>query len=116
MQGIVHPHRIPRKSVGEEYAIFGQLYTVASATILTLIFAVTSVCNNRVIDLYYGQSLSQFRTWFVTKEELLRDGLKRQTLVVVPSRKLEQFYREMQPIRFSSPLKRLRRAVVVGGG
>lgn len=74
------------------------------------------VIDSQSNDLYYGQSLSQFRTWFVTKEELLRDGLKRQTLVVVPSRKLEQFYREMQPIRFSSPLKRLRRAVVVGGG
>lgn len=50
-------------------------------------------------DLYYGSHLAQFKPWFLTKTEFLSEIKDKPGYVVVPNKKLEQFYQDMPLIK-----------------
>jgi 4-amino-4-deoxy-L-arabinose transferase-like glycosyltransferase len=51
-------------------------------------------------DLYYGKSLPEGQKQFIDKKEFLAN-LKQKSYIVVPTKKLAQFYQEMKPAKFS---------------
>jgi len=72
--------------------------------ISALFFYVTTrfkVIDSRSNDLYYGERLPGFKQWFVTRSEFLHDTMEQKSFIVVPVKKLPQFYHEMAPRKFS---------------
>ncbi|MDR1012633.1 MAG: glycosyltransferase family 39 protein [Coxiellaceae bacterium] len=63
-------------------------------------------------DLYYGKNISKFDELFPTKKIFLHSARKQQVYVVVPSKKLSIFYKEMHPVKFTL-LKEFDRVVIV---
>ena len=52
-------------------------------------------------DLYYGAHLPQFKNQFVNKEEFLEETSDKQVYVVIPTKKLSQFYHSLDPKNFT---------------
>ncbi|HBY55649.1 MAG TPA: hypothetical protein DEG23_02405 [Coxiellaceae bacterium] len=52
-------------------------------------------------DLYYGAHLPQFKDRFVNKEEFLQETSDKQAYIVIPTKKLPQFYHNLDPGKFS---------------
>lgn len=59
------------------------------------------IIDSRSNDLYYGASLPQSKPWFLTKEEFLQKTKTRPYWVVVPTKKLEQFYQNLTSIKIT---------------
>jgi hypothetical protein len=65
-------------------------------------------------DLYYGASLPQSKLWFLTKEEFLQEVQHQPFYVVVPIKKLEQFYQNITNTKITV-LQKYTDLAIVGG-
>jgi len=50
------------------------------------------IIDSQSSDLYYGAHLPQFKSCFIDKKDFLQEITKQQTYIVVPNKKLQQFY------------------------
>jgi len=60
------------------------------------------IIDNQSSDLYYGAHLPEFKQWFLTKEEFLQETKHKPFFVVVPNKKLEQFYQNITTAKASA--------------
>jgi 4-amino-4-deoxy-L-arabinose transferase-like glycosyltransferase len=70
-------------------------------------FKIIDSCSS---DLYYGARLPEFKQQFVAKKDFLRK--MQRSYIVVPAKKLAQFYNDMHPAKFSL-LKKFSKVVIV---
>jgi 4-amino-4-deoxy-L-arabinose transferase-like glycosyltransferase len=70
------------------------------------------IIDSKSNDLYYGKTLPKFKPWFIDKKEFLHDARHQQVYIAVPIKKLLQFYREMEPAKFST-LKKFNLVTIV---
>ncbi len=59
------------------------------------------IIDSRSSDLYYGKTLPKYQSQFVDKEGLLHAAEQQKVYVVVPTKKLSQFYQQVFPVKFS---------------
>lgn len=72
------------------------------------------IVDSRSSDLYYGAHLPQFKQWFLTKEEFLQTTKHLPFYVVVPTKKLDQFYKNITTTKIS-PLQKLKDLTIIRG-
>jgi 4-amino-4-deoxy-L-arabinose transferase-like glycosyltransferase len=60
------------------------------------------IIDSQSSDLYYGSHLPQSTHWFVTKKEFLQKTGREPFYVVVPTKKLQQFYKEVTATNIST--------------
>ncbi len=72
------------------------------------------IIDNQSSDLYYGAHLPEFRHRFLTKEEFLQEVKHKSFFVVVPNKKLEQFYQNTTATKIS-PLQKFKELTIIRG-
>lgn len=60
------------------------------------------IIDNKSSDLYYGAHLPEFNQWFLSKQEFLQEIKHKPFYVVVPNKKLEQFYQNITAAKASA--------------
>lgn len=60
------------------------------------------IIDSQSSDLYYGAHLPQFKSHFINKKDFLQEIAKKKIYIVVPNKKLQQFYNDIidRPSRF----------------
>ncbi|MBU0744025.1 MAG: glycosyltransferase family 39 protein [Gammaproteobacteria bacterium] len=59
------------------------------------------IIDSKSNDLYYGEHLPEFKQQFVNKEKFLQETINNKVYIVVPVKKLSQFYQAVSPEKFS---------------
>lgn len=59
------------------------------------------IIDSQSSDLYYGSQLPQFKQWFLTKKEFLQETKNMPFYGVIPNKKLEQFYQNIDTPKLS---------------
>ena len=70
------------------------------------------IIDSKSSDLYYGAHLPEFKQWFLTKEEFSQETKHKPFYVVVPNKKLEQFYQNITAAK-ASVLQKFKELTVI---
>ncbi|EKE01298.1 MAG: glycosyl transferase family 39 [uncultured bacterium] len=63
------------------------------------------IIDSQSSDLHYGSRLPQSKPWFLSKDEFLQETRNKLCYIVVPTKKLDQFYQDMAGTKFKIPQK-----------
>lgn len=70
------------------------------------------IIDSQSSDLYYGAHLPEFKQWFLNKQEFLQEIKHKPFYVVVPNKKLEQFYQNIIAAK-ASALRKFKELTII---